>query len=69
MRGRREFLINREPLSTHLACARKAGFEILLLKRGHGSRGLETRALTQRFQILDDEDLETSGALLILRKP
>ncbi len=69
VRGRREFLINRDPLSTHLASVKRAGFEILLLKRDHGSRGLETRALAQRFQILDEEDLETRGALLILRKP
>ena len=69
MRGRRAFLINREPFSTHLACARKARFEILLLRRDQGRYGLEARALAQCFQILDDEDLETSGALLILRKP
>ena len=33
VRGRREFLLNREPLSRHLAGASKAGFELMSLVR------------------------------------
>jgi hypothetical protein len=67
--GNREFLLNREPLSTHLACAKKVGFEVLLLRQDYGSRGLGIDALTQRFQGLSAEDAQTRGAMLILRKP
>ena len=28
VRGRREFLLNREPLSMHISCAKKAGFQV-----------------------------------------
>jgi len=66
VRGRREFLLNREPLSTHLACAQKAGFEILLSERNYDDTGLEARSLARK---LDSEDARTHGVVLILRKP
>lgn len=68
VRGRREFLLNREPLSTHLACAEKAGFEVLLLRRDYEGSGLCADALAKRFRVLDGEDLQTRGATLVLRK-
>lgn len=68
VRGCREFLINREPLSTHLRYATEVGFEVLLVKREYGSSGLELTALSRRFQTLDPEDARTSSVLLILRK-
>ncbi len=69
VRGYRQFLFNREPLSTHLACARKVGFQVLLVRRDYDSGGLNVNALSPRFQSLDAEDLRTRGATLILRKP
>jgi SAM-dependent methyltransferase len=69
VRGRREFLLNREPLSTHLVCAKKVGFEVSLLRRDYDSRGLNLHALSRRFRILDPDDAQTRGAILILRKP
>jgi SAM-dependent methyltransferase len=69
VRGNRKFLLNREPLSTHLACAKKVGFTVLLLRQDHGSGGLGMEALSQRFQALSAEDVQTRGAMLILRKP
>lgn len=68
VRGRREFLLNREPLSTHLACARKVGFDVLAIKRDCGNNGLNRDALSPRFQVLDSEDAQTRGAMLVLRK-
>jgi hypothetical protein len=67
-RGRREYLLNRQPLSRHLFCANQAGFEVVHAQRDHGERGLEQSALSQQFQILNDDDLRTRGAVLILRK-
>jgi hypothetical protein len=69
VRGCREFLLNREPLSAHLACAKQAGFEVLLLRRDYTSLGLSVDALSPRFRAFDVEDLRTRGAVLILRKP
>jgi SAM-dependent methyltransferase len=74
VRGRREFLLNREPLSTHLTYAEKAGFEVLLSARDYENtrdydrRGLSPSALAKRFQIVESEDLRTRGAVLVLRK-
>ena len=53
VRGRREFLLNREPLSTHLEYAEKAGFEILLAKRDTATDGLTPEMLSLRFRALD----------------
>jgi hypothetical protein len=66
VRGRREFLLNREPLSTHLACAQNAGFEILSAIRNYDDTGLGPKSLAYP---VDSEDARTHGAILILRKP
>jgi SAM-dependent methyltransferase len=69
VRGRREFLLNREPLSTHLECARKAGFEIVQQMNNYDHSGLPQRLLASRFQQLGCPDSHTRGTVLILRKP
>jgi SAM-dependent methyltransferase len=68
VRGRREFLLNREPLSTHLDCAQKSGFEVMQLFRNYDDHGLPRRFLAPRFQQLSAEDSRTSGVILVLRK-
>jgi SAM-dependent methyltransferase len=68
VRGRREYLLNREPLSAHLVCASRAGFEIVHVHKDYGDSGLDPCALSKHFQALDSEDLRTRGAILILRK-
>src|SRR5207247_6110985 len=67
-RGRREFFLNREPLSTHLDLSRKFGFDVLLLKKEPGTVGLRITDLSRRFRTLASEDLSTRGAMLVLRK-
>lgn len=69
VRGKREFLLNREPLSAHLGLAKKVGFELLLIKREQAPHGLETPALALRFRKMDATDALTSGVYLILQKP
>lgn len=69
VRGKREFLLNREPLSAHLGLAKKVGFELLLIKREEAPHGLETPALATRFRKMDATDALTSGVYLILKKP
>ena len=68
VRGRREFLLNREPLSTHLNCAEKSGFEVMQIFRNYDDHGLSQCRLTPRFQQLSTDDRRTRGAILILRK-
>jgi SAM-dependent methyltransferase len=68
VRGRREYLLNRQPVSVHLACASRAGFQIIHVQKDYGDRGLEPSGLCKHFQVLDHEDLRTRGAVLILRK-
>jgi SAM-dependent methyltransferase len=68
VRGCREYLLNRQPLSRHLFCASLAGFEVVHAHRDYGERGLGKSALSQQFQTLNDDDLRTRGAVLILRK-
>jgi hypothetical protein len=69
VRGARPFLLNREPLSTHLRFAERAGFEILSVTRRYYDGGLDISALAPRFRALDPEDRRTSRAIVILRKP
>jgi SAM-dependent methyltransferase len=68
VRGCREFLLNREPLSTHLRCAGKAGFRILNIAVLDGDNGLKHNYLSERFQSLDGNDTHASGVYLILQK-
>lgn len=68
VRGRRHFLLNRQPLSRHIASAEGAGFKSLRLHYDYGIGGLQATALSKRFQKLDQNDLQTRGAVVILRK-
>lgn len=68
VRGRREFLLNRKPLSTHLECAEKSGFEVIQLFCDYDDGGLPQHCLAPRFQQLSAEDRRTRGAILVLRK-
>jgi SAM-dependent methyltransferase len=67
-RGRREFLLNREPLTRHLSCAKIAGFKILAAEPMLGDNNLDQRYLSRRFQTLTSEDVQTRGVWLVLRK-
>ena len=68
VRGRREYLLNRQPLSMHVCSAKQAGFEVLGLHMDYGKGGLNVSALSKRFRKLDTEDLRTRGVALILRR-
>ena len=69
VRGRREVLLNRQPLSTHIQLARRVGFEILHVDVQYDRGGLTADALDPSFRQLADDDRFASGAMLILRKP
>lgn len=69
VRGRREFLLNREPLSTHLQAAKRAGFELLSVAKECATGGLNVSELAAKYQCLNVEDATTCGVTLIMRKP
>lgn len=66
--GRKTFLINREPLSTHVTAAKAGGhlMEAALTFCDHN--GLSRLALAPRWRELVDEDVLTRGAFLVARK-
>jgi hypothetical protein len=66
--GRREFALNRKPLSYHLRCVERAGFEIVSSEVEYREDGIGRQALPFPFRDYSDEDLRTSGAYLILRR-
>lgn len=69
LRGRRPYLINREPCSTHLQLLQEVGFEIFVLERNYIANKLSRTELANRFRNMDEEDLITAGAYLIAAKP
>jgi hypothetical protein len=69
VRGKREFLLNREPLSTHLRCARQAGFNVLHVGKEFEDGALPVHRLAARYRQMSPEDRETRFAMLILQKP
>lgn len=66
--GRRKYFLNREPLSSHLRFAESAGFELKCLSKVHMPIQGTRAALAPRFAQLDDDDLTTSSAYLLLHK-
>ena len=69
VRGQREFLLNRQPLSIHLQHIRQTGFEVLQLTKNYGAAGLPDRRLAKKYRLLDGEDLRVRGVTMILLKP
>jgi SAM-dependent methyltransferase len=68
VRGRREWLLNREPLCRHVSLAQKAGFRVLAVERDYNNEGYGISGLTRRFRVLEEEDVRTQGAVMVLRK-
>ena len=68
VRGRRDFFLNREPLSTHLACVENAGFEILSVDKEKNISALRVDKLSPRFRGMSIDDQQTRGAMIILRR-
>lgn len=66
--GRRPYLINREPCSTHLALLERNGFEILSTKRVTRTDGIDRSRLSRRWRDISDEDLSCSDLTVQARK-
>lgn len=68
VRGRRAYLINRLPHSSHLRALAISGFRVLLDRRSSG-KALSRSLLAPDFVDLDNRDLETTGAFVVSVKP
>lgn len=61
IRGRRPFLLNREPASTHLRLLARTGFRVVDKKSFSMTSSLGRMDLARRFRGLSEDDLTTSG--------
>jgi SAM-dependent methyltransferase len=64
VRGKRPFLLNREPLSTHLALLGRFGLEVAVDVRTTSRPEIQREGLAPRFRGLSDEDFRTSAAFI-----
>ncbi|MDR1357634.1 MAG: hypothetical protein LBJ58_08200 [Tannerellaceae bacterium] len=71
-RGTRPYLLNREPLSTHLQLFKESGFQIIAKipspGAAEGKPSIGRKKLVDRFLNLSDEDFETASCYIIARK-
>jgi len=64
IRGKRPYLLNREPHSSHLAILKEEGFKILCDKKIKSESIFTIDDLSQRFKSISEDDLTTSGAFI-----
>ena len=68
LRGRRPYLLNRQPCGAHLERIARAGFDVLAAERYRLPSRLERKQLAARFRTMTEEDLGTAGVFVIARK-
>jgi hypothetical protein len=69
IRGKRPYLLNRQPHSTHIRLLRGAGFTLNLEKVVSVASAYCVDQLAPRFRNLSQNDLTTSSTFFIARKP
>ncbi|MCE5335332.1 MAG: class I SAM-dependent methyltransferase [Desulfobacteraceae bacterium] len=68
IRGKRPYLLNRQPFSRHLALLANVGFKVVSSTRVLGdsrNSGIRRKDLSRRFMNMFDEDLLTSSAHIV----
>ena len=68
IKGRRPYLLNRQPHSVHIAIMGEQGFEVVCDKTDRSESKLANRDLAPRFLSLSADDLVTSSAFIQSRK-
>jgi hypothetical protein len=64
IRGRRPYLLNRQPLSIHLTLLEKLNFKVVCDIKIKDTSGINRERLAPRFKNMSNEDLTTSGAFI-----
>jgi hypothetical protein len=68
--GKRPYLINREPHSTHVDLLRKHGFELVCdLQNYSNEPGIRRSQLSARWNRIGEDDFACAGAFIQARKP
>ena len=74
IKGKRQYLINREPLSKHLEAAQDAGFEIVSVvpiksfPHEEYIGTIERSQLAKKFKNMSEEDFTTTSAYVLAKK-
>ncbi len=68
IKGKRPWLINRQPYSTHLRLMEEADFEIIRDLKGVDTSGIARKCLADRFARISDDDLITKTTYILARK-
>lgn len=69
IRGKRPWLINREPYSAHLRLFEDSGFQVAFQQPVRSSTEVQAGQLAARFRALSQDDLTTSCAFVQATKP
>ncbi|MFI5253674.1 MAG: methyltransferase domain-containing protein [Bacteroidota bacterium] len=68
IKGNKPYLLNREPLSTHIKMLERYKFKPLYLQPVEDRSGIKRSELAQRFKHFTDTDLTTSGVYILAVK-
>jgi len=68
IRGKRPYLLNREPASTHVNLLRESGLEIVKEERVHKASDIARSQLAPRFRYFSEDDLTTKAVYLLATK-
>lgn len=69
IRGRRPYLLNREPASTHVELLRRSGLQIVNEMRMQVKSDVLRNRLARRFRAMSDDDLTTQAMFVQATKP
>jgi hypothetical protein len=64
MKGKRPFLLNRQPHSTHIDLLHKFNFEIVCDTTINHNSGIQRKQLAPRFSNISEDDLTTQGVFI-----
>ncbi len=68
IKGRRTYLLNREPHSTHIGLIKETGFNIMCDKTVQFSSEVKKEDLAAPYRNMSKDDLHTSGAFIVATK-
>lgn len=63
-KGKRRYLLNRHPHSTHIRLMQKYGFQVVSDMKVKSDSLIQRKDLSPRFKDISDDDLTTSGAFI-----
>lgn len=64
IRGKRPYILNREPHSTHIRLLNKVGFKIVCDKKTTSTSVIKVEQLAEKFNSMTNTDIETSGVFI-----